>query len=333
LDDVARGLKYMMRSLKESGYNTDTFRVDEINDNIVGIVNDFLLDKKNFSNRSFNKHIGYYTSFMSWLDEHGHEGIKNYFKKVSHKRTHYNPETITKDEFEQLLGKVNYENGFVETLDKIKTKRNYYKSYLIDGFRLAIECGRRRPELVAMKWADVHVSEGIPIYIKVDDSKVNSIQNLKDEEKKYVYAPVSKGLHEILIKLGFDDYMQGNNKGDYILAPEITDKRKEKMCDALSRGFSHYYAQLNNEKKLQFGCLRKSYLTAVSIHTSGKAQLISGHSEEGTVLSKHYIDPKAVASVMAGKGFEVFPKEQTNRNKELKDLRNKKNVPTKTIER
>jgi integrase len=335
LDDITRALKYMMRSLKENNLNPDTFRVDQINDETVGLVNDFLLHKKKYSNRSFNKHIGYYTAFMSWLDEHGgSEGIKNYFKKVQHKRLQYNPETITKEEFEQLLQKITPENGLYENLEHVKTKRNFYKSWISDGFRLAIETGRRRPEICAMKWADVHVVEGIPIYIKVEDSKVNNIQNLKDEEKKYVYVPVSKGLHELLIKMGFEDYMQGKNKDAHILAPEIKDKRKERMCNALSRGFTQYYSLLNNEKKLHFGCFRKTYLTGVSIHTSGKAQLVSGHSSDSTVLNKHYIDPKAVASVMAAKGFEVFPKEkELNRKEELKDLRKKKIAPEKSIER
>jgi integrase len=335
LNDISRGLKFLMGSLKENGYNPDSFRVDELNDNIVGLVNDYLLNQKKFGNRSFNKHMGYYTSFMSWLDEHGHEGIKNYFKKVQHKRTIYNPETITKEEFEQLFQKITKENETYKNSEQTKTKRSFYRSWLADGFRLAIETGRRRPELVSMKWADVHVSDSVPIYIKVEDSKVNNILNLKDSEKKYVYVPVSKGLHELLIKMGFENYMKGENKDAYILAPEITDnKRKERMSNTLSYGFAQYYAQLNNEKPLHFGCFRKTYLTGISIHTSGNAQLVSGHSSDGAVLNKHYIDPKAVASVMAAKGFEVFPKEkEISRKEELKDLRKKKVAPEKSIER
>ncbi len=57
---------------------------------------------------------------------------------------------ITKDEYEKLLEVVNYENGFVEYGAGKRT--NMYFDWLVPAFRLGLETGCRREELVTMKW-------------------------------------------------------------------------------------------------------------------------------------------------------------------------------------
>jgi integrase len=205
-----------------------------------------------------------------------------------------------------------------------------YFNWLAYALKISLETGRRRPEIANMRMSDIYSEGGIPIYIKVADSKVNNIKNLKDSAKKYVYVPVSKGLNE-LIKSDYEEY-QKNKIDRYIVAPEITEKREERICDSLSRGFAHFHSQIAEKGEVKhFGCLRKSYLTQMSIHTSGRAQIVSGHSE-ATILNKHYVDPKAVASVIAAQNFEVFPSEENKRNEELLQIRIKESG-NKAIER
>ena len=336
LDDISRGYRYLLQGLKQGGHNINSYSVTDLNDAAVGLVHDYFLDKGglDFSNRSYSKYMQYYSTFLDWcIEEHG-IGKINYFKKVPKKITHYTPEIITKENFDKLIAKINYENGIQVTPDKEKTTRNVYKNWLAYALKISLETGRRRPEVVNLKWSDIHSQDLIPIYIKVADSKVNNIMNLEESKKKYVYVPITSGLSE-LIKDGYEEYQKTKIDG-HVIAPEIKDKREKKMCDAMSRGFSHYYKLVNpNEnEQLHYGCLRKTYLTSLEIHSKGQTALVSGHGSDGKIiLHKHYIDPRAIASVSVSKGFSVFQDENSIRNEELAIIREKGNLIERNLEK
>ncbi len=341
--DISRGYIYLSKGLVEAGHDLNSFTVASINDAVVGNICDHLRNAKglNFSDRSFSKYMQYYSTFLDWcIDDQG-LGRINYFKKVPKKTPNYTPEVISKEVFDQLIEKITPENGIEIRPNKKKPgkfKRRYmFKPWLSRVLKVALETGRRRPEIVNMKWGDIHTKDSTPIYIKVADSKVNNIMKLSDSEKKFVYVPVTSGLYE-LIKEGYENYLLTKQDG-YIVAPEITERREEKMCDAMSRGFAHYYKLVNpnEDEQLEFGCLRKTYLTSMELHTKGETEitaLVSGHGSGGKmILNRHYIDPKAVASVNASKGFNVFPTENNVRNEELTKIREKGKGAEKTPER
>lgn len=339
LADISRGYKYLRDGLKKQGRKMDSYFVTDINDEEVGAVHNFLLSKEglNFSNRSYSKYMQYYSTFLDWCITEQGIGKINYFKKVPKRTTRYTPEVITNEAFDKLITKITYENGIMVTPDKKQKKRNVYKKWLVFALKISLETGRRRPEISGMRWSDIYSEDSIPIYIKVADSKVNNINNFQDSEKRYAYVPVTTGLHE-LIKDGYEKYLETKKDG-YIVAPEITEKREEKICDPLSRGFAHFYKQLNikdgegNPHELQFGCLRKTYLTSMEIHSKGQTSIVSGHGSGGKIiLNRHYIDPKALASVNISKGFSVFPEENNTRKEELSKIREGKNKVEKGIE-
>jgi hypothetical protein len=111
------------------------------------------------------------------------------------------------------------------------------------------------------------------------------------------------------------------NGDDYLLAPDINISRKRVMADALSRGFYHYYQQLNTGKKLTFKCLRKTYITRPELFMGrGNTKAITGHSAD-QVIEQNYIDKKEIAK--AAHGFIVFTEE--SREEELKEIRTTKN--------
>ena len=175
-----------------------------------------------------------------------------------------------------------YENG-------VKHMRNFYRPWLADGFNLALETGRRREEIINLKFKDITEENGMPIYIVYEDIKVNKIQNRKTEKnKKFGYIPVTNNLHKLLIKLGYEE---NKGKDKYILAPEVEINRNRVMSDVLSRGFSHYYQQLNTGRQLTFKSYRKAHITSLSIHLiqSEAVKRVTGHSDSG-VIEKHYID-------------------------------------------
>ncbi len=126
--------------------------------------------------------------------------------------------------------------------------------------------------------------------------------------------------------MGFSSQKGTDN---FILAPEINISRKRVMSDILSRGFSHYYDQLNTGRKLTFKCLRKTYITNLQIYMrGGDIKSITGHAEGSNVIETNYIDKKEIAK--AGKNFSVFPNE--NRTQELEKIRTKTKSKTKNRE-
>jgi integrase len=300
--------------LKENGYDLESTMMDELNNDMVGKVFSYL-KKKNFAPRTFNKYLSYYTSFLSWYSEENDYPIRNYFKKVRRKSLNPRPEAITFKEYKALLERITPVNGIKEYKDGVKPTRNLYRPWLADGIRLALETGRRREEIINMKWNDIRESEGTP-YIIVEDFKVNRIQGRKsDEEKKYVYVPLTESLEKLLKDLGQEEYAGSDN---YILATDVKISRKRVMADVLSRGFSHFYKQLGTGRNLTFKSLRKTYITNLELFMGrGNTKLITGHSND-QVIERNYVDKKEVAK--AAHGFAVFS-EEPERNQELQEIR------------
>jgi len=313
IKDVERAFRVLAESLKNSEHKISELTINDINNNVVGQTYSYLENKK-FANRTFNKYFSYYTSFMKWYAEEYNYPIKNCFEKVQRKKLNTNPEAITKSEYKALLKQITPENGIKE-YNGVKPIRSVYRPWLADGIRLGLETGRRREEIINMKWNNILESEGVQ-FIKVQDYKVNRIQNrITEEEKKYIYVPVTDSLRELLNELEYEKYRDTDN---FILAPDIDICRNRIMSDVLRRGFSHYYDQLNTGRKLTFKSLRKTYITHLEIFMgSGNTKAITGHSDD-QVIERNYIDKREIAK--ASQGFNVFSRE-TERAEELKEIR------------
>jgi integrase len=321
IKDVERALKFFATCLKENGYNLANLRIEDIDNDMVGKVFSYLENRK-VANRTFNKHFGFYTSFLKWYTEEYDFPMRNYFEKVKRKNLNPKPEAITQKEYEALLGRITPENGIKEYNNGIKPTRNLFRPWLADGIRLGLETGRRREEIINLKWKDIEENDGHQ-YIKVEDFKVNRIQNRKsEEEKKFIYIPVTDSLKKLLDELGYTIYIGMDN---FILAPDIKISRGRVMSDVLSRGFTHYYDQLKTGRKLTFKCLRKTYITNLEIFMNGgNTKAITGHSDD-QVIERSYLDKKEMAK--AAQGFTVFSKEG-ERDHQLEEIRRTKKSKT-----
>ena len=87
----------------------------------------------------------------------------------------------------------------------------------------------------------------------------------------------------------------------------------------LSRSFTHFYQKLGTGKNRTLKSLRKNYLTRLKLYWSN-IRHISGHSTE-RILDEYYLDQEQLAIAM--RDFEVFPKMEKDRPKELDNIRNK----------
>ena len=322
IKDVERALKSLAECLRDSGYNLGILTIDEINNDMVGKVFSYL-ERRKVAPRTFNKLMGYYTSFLKWYAEEFDYPIRNYFEKVKRKNLNPRPEAISYREFEALLARITPENGIKEYKDGIKPTRNLYRPWLANGFRLSLETGRRREEIANMRWKDIIESDGY-LYIKVQDYKINRIQNrISDEEKKYNYIPVTPQLKKLLDELGYDIY---KGMDAFILEPNLKISRGRVMSDILSRGFTHYYNQLGTGRKLTLKSLRKTYITNLEIFMhGGDIKAITGHTNDQTI-ERSYLDKKELAK--AAQGFSVFIKEE-ERDHQLQEIRSNPDKQTK----
>ena len=314
LRDVGRALELFITCLQKNGYECESLKLDEVDDKIVGLIYSFLLHEKNYSNRSINKHLSYYTSFFKYEIEVNNFKGRNWFESVNREKINPQPESITQEEFEKVLNQISPENRPVVSTGK-KVRRFPYYPWLADAYRLALLTGRRGEEVCNMKFNGYHTDNKGNAYITVEDYKVNRIRHKANDEKKIIYVPVTKSLHSLLLKLGLEKYKGTDN---YILAPEVEIDRRRIMPDILSRGFSLYSKQLDSERDLTFKSLRKTYISQLSVYLGGNAKAVTQHSSNA-VIDKYYLDKKILAK--AAQGFEVFTEEPERQN-ELDEIRN-----------
>jgi integrase len=138
------------------------------------------------------------------------------------------------------------------------------------------------------------------LFIQSEDYKVNRANdNLSDRSKKLVFIPITKSLKKVILENGYRQYI-GTDR--YLLAPEKTEYR-ETLILQMSKGFSHYYKQLNTGRNVTFKCLRKTYITHLALSLGLNARVITRHSGEDVII-KHYLDEKVIMKM--AENFEVF---------------------------
>ena len=325
ISDVKNTFKQFCLALNNSGYNLETFQLADISDEVIGKFHDHIL-AKGYSNNSYNRFFSHFMTFASWAEGQEYGSVKRFFERVPRKTVTPRPEIISADEFKKLLSVINYENGFQYGIGRRKEKRNHYRDYLIAAIRFALYTGRRREEIVTVRFCDVHADEkGNPLYITFLDHKVSRILHLAPGEERENYTPITKELMAFLNEQG---YQEKKGTGEFILAPMILHNRAALMKHAITRGFSHFWSKAHPEvtRQISFKTLRKTYLTNLSIRTNGNVRPVSGHTSEQVL--KHYIDEKQVAIAASLENFSVLGNEE-----ELKEQRKKSRGNQKTIER
>jgi integrase len=257
---------------------------------IEDVSNFYIWAENNYGDRSFNKCFIAVRAFFEFLIEIENIEMKNPFRKFVPKVvTPTNIDIISEDEFNQVLAAVDTYNPFI-TLGGKGEKKNLYKPYLKDGFKLFLLTGGRREEVVDLKWSDIFSTpQGVKLFI-IDNLKVKRIKKNNKECKKYIGINVD--LEDFLIELGMNEKI---GKDEYILYPNRTSTTKTIMTD-LSRGFSHYKEGAGIKKDISLSNLRKTYLTWHHQVLGDDTGLVSSHSTTH-ILDKYYLDPKVLTAV------------------------------------
>ncbi|MBP6755788.1 MAG: tyrosine-type recombinase/integrase [Bacteroidia bacterium] len=251
------------------------------------------------SEKSFNKCLGALKAFFKFLIEIEDVQMKNPFASYEAKKAiKKNVETLTKDEFDSVISVIDTANPIIKLGGKGE-KKNLYRFYLKDGFKLFLLTGGRREEVVELKWSDILTKIDGTKFFKIDNKKVN---RQKDTDEYVKYLPINHDLFELLIKLGYNEKKTTN---DFILYPDRKVKSITIMND-LSKAFTHYKKEAGITKTVSLKNLRKTYITWLRLVTGKDTGLLTSHGGE-QVLIDHYIDSTILNAVeKAALNFKVY---------------------------
>lgn len=295
--DVMRAFEKFSNTLKEKKYDIKRLTVQNIKDREVGFFCDYLIIRHGEGSRTYFKSIAIMKAFVFWAIEIKEIKTFNAFAKVEIEGSESNAVTIFKNEFDSLLNNVSVENGFDEI-----SNRNWYYPWLKTAFRLSVETSMRREELVSLKWSDLKFLEDTEsneskVFV-INNIKVNRIKKGKSSGKYKKYIPITESLLELLIELNYEDKI---GTDDFVI-PREKSIGITYMCDILSRAFA-VFIKSASDRGLEFNCLRKTYITKITMKLGDKAKMFTGHSDDA-IIRKNYLNKEYSGSSLDK--FRIF---------------------------
>lgn len=321
---IEYALELFCASLLYNGIDPENLKFSAIdsNDKISGMFAEYLVTVIGTKNKTYNNHLVNVKSFMNYMTRKHYTNLHSPFTEMKFKPVMVKTKAIDLDDFYSMLQIVNEENGVYYEEQKIqrkkglmtyRSKRNYYRPWLIDAFLLGLFTGGRKEETASMKWRHIVTDrEGNMSYILVVDYKATRLLNLdvNTEEVVEKYVEVVPEFEKLLYSMGYEE-KKGSN--EYILANDENWTR-DYLMDFVSKAFSHYYKKLNLDENLNFKHLRKTYFTGNAIlHGIEMASKLGGH-QSARVTLKHYIDQRMLLKAKSMKNRNQKNGSDNNQN-------------------
>lgn len=287
--ELIRFCKYFAKTLKKNK-NIELTRIKDVSRQDVS--NFYSWADNHYSPKTFNKCLNGVKGFFDFLIDIEEIEMKNPFSKYSRKQIRKtNIDSVTREEFTKILKTVDTYSPFL-VLGGRGERKNMFKPYLKDGFRLFLLTGGRREEIVDLRWSHIYVSVSGVKFFRIQNLKVQ--RNLSRDEI-YKYIPINSDLFDLLVEMG---YYEKKQTDDYILLPERKVQSKTIM-DSLSKSFTYYKNGAGIEKDISLKSLRKTYITWVHQVMQKETGLLTSHSTT-KVLESYYIDPQILSVVERG---------------------------------
>ena len=220
--------------------SSETFVITEFGVNEVSLIHEHLEEK--YSAKTYNHYISTFRKFFAFLNKKGYN-IEDPFEEVKLKSTKARTEIIHLDEFEKLITICQPENGV--KIENSGKRKNLYREWLPEAWRLYLYTGRRRGDLPHIK-----VSQVKEHYIHCIESKTEKTgSNIK-------LIPMTTELRSLVEDLISRDNLTPD---DYLLAPGETNR--DQVRNISSDAFTHYWRQLNIDRHVTLNSLRNTYAT------------------------------------------------------------------------
>ena len=287
-DEQIRYCTYFSHSIK-TVREPSTMKVSDVNK--TDVARFYTWAENHYQESTFNKCMSGMKAFFNFLIDVEEIQMKNPFNTYESKSVAKSDiQSLSRDEFEAILKAVD-EQSPMQQLGGRGERKNMYKPYLIDGFKLFLLTGGRREEIVDIRWKDIYTSiKGVKFF------KILNIKVYRSTGKEtFKYIPIGSDLFNLLVQMGYDDK---KHTDDFILFPERNAVSKTIM-DSLSKSFTHYKKSASIDKAVSLKNLRKTYLTWVNSVMLKDTRILSNHTTD-EVLERFYIDPTILSSIEKG---------------------------------
>ncbi|NRT15285.1 integrase [Flavobacterium sp. 28A] len=255
-----------------------------------------------YAARTFNKCLGALRAFFNFLINVEAIEIKNPFAVYQPKAViKKNVETLTEDEFSSILSAID-SAGSIKVLGGKGERKNMFRPYLKDGFKLFLLTGGRREEVVDLRWSNIISTGNNVMFFDIENLKVNRIKKMGHSNKYNKRIPVNIDLFDLLVTLGYEDK---KNSNDFILFPKRNVKT-ETIMNNMSKSFTFYAEAAGIKKDVSLNNLRKTYITWLNRAMGKDTGILTSHGGQ-QVLVDHYIDGTILTAVEeAALEFRVF---------------------------
>jgi site-specific recombinase XerD len=289
-DECMRYCKHFFDNIKEHK-NVKTSSITTVDQ--IDVSRFYTWAKSHYGAKSFNKCLSEIKAFFKFIITVEKIVMENPFAVYNAKKVvKSNIATLEKAEFMEIVKAVKNESAFHTLKNGQGEIKNMYRSYLVDGFKIALLTGLRREEIVVLRWSDIFISVKGIMFFMVSNIKVEKAMSNVTDEKYYKYIPINNDLIEFLREKGYENK---KTTSDYILFPDRKVKNITIMND-LSKGFTHYRNMAKIKKEVSFGDLRKTYLSWVNAVMHKETGILSSHSTH-EVLQTFYLDPKILSTI------------------------------------
>lgn len=291
--------------LENNGFDINKHSVTKINKHLFGNFYEYLeLNTKSPS--TFNHQIKSVKAFFNFLVDVKNYPMEHPCRKVSLKHEQPNPVSVSDTDFIKLLSVID-ENDSIEIVGKKeKERKNRYRSWMADSFKLAAFTGMRLEEVAELKYSDIVLDEhGNLDFVAGVDLKYERAHNWnKSKPKKIVPIPITPELEKLLRKL---DYR--NNIGvDKYLIDSDNKMNRQSIAKLMSRAFTFYRRKAGLPDNFSLKHLRKTFLTKLQAQTGLATS--AGYQKSIAVIDKHYLDKIAVSRSIRDKKFSYFGNKQ-----------------------
>lgn len=288
---IAKSCTDFLRHLRKDGIQPETFLVSQITKFHISAYCMWL--QENFMPRTHNNCITHLRSAFKQIIEFQEVQMPNPFLRVTKRETAVlDNVVISEKEFKQLIYAIGKVPSFTTYQGARTERKDNYRPYLKDAYRLCVLSGLRREEWATLTFNDIKEGENGQKLIITDNLKVQRITGKKFPPK---VIPVNRLLQELLDDL---EYEKLKGTDIFLIAPTRT-VTTQTIMDVSSKAFTHYYkAVFGKDNFKQMKCLRKTYISNTT-NTVGANDAIEFTSHSNTkLLIDHYLNKESTSKII-----------------------------------
>ncbi len=286
-----RYCKFFADVVKKGKDITRTLAADTSQNEVAAF---YIWAEERYNPKTFNKAMAVVKAFFDFLIDVEKVKMENPFEVYVTKRVEKkNPRSLTVNEFQKILEAVDSADP-IQQLNGRGEKKNMYRPYLKNAFRLFLLTGGRREEVVSLKWNQILITmDGIKFFqypnLKVVRQK--RAKNIQSETAPR-YVPINSDLFTLLNEMGYEAL---KNSDSYVLFPERVVNHKTLMNN-ISKAFTHYRVAAGVDKEVSLSDLRKTHISWVHAVLNKDTRVLSSHTSNA-VLQDNYIDRTVLSAI------------------------------------